>query len=257
MRLVVEEILDAAGARAVRVDLASVDRVPVGFGDDLWISGIEDPTKRRRMKCVDVRMLVSSSGVVGIVDVIAFDADFFTAAATRRLAARVEEAPIVARPCACGNPGAEDFEHGSARCAQRRPLPLPPPPPANPRIIRATGAADEARPCACGHPTDPGYRHGAERCLRDDVAAVAETVARKKAVPPPKLEIAPEEARVVAMTRNRPEASPKIRFISPPGVPERCPICGDLYKHVEHPTKPGVIMMSLCKCEAPAPPGDA
>ena len=249
MRLLVEEILDD-GKKALRVDLASVDRCPVAAGDAVWLLA-DDGTRRRRTLCVDVRVLVTASGVAAVVDVVdATNQDLLVRAWNERndssFAPRggllSEDVAVTPRSCACGNEADEAFEHGAARCSLRRPAPPPtPPPPTKIRVVRASEIGSGA--CACGAPTRPGYRHGAESCTREDVATIADLVAEAK--DKDKVTAAPALASVPA------RAPEVIKFIAPPGAPDVCPTCGERYRHVEHMNKPGVIMMSFCKCNLP------
>lgn len=258
MRLVVEEILDDEGEdkKAVRVELASVDRAPVGRGDDLWLLS-EDGALRRRTICVDVRVLATVSGVATIVDVVDATNDALVLSAWNRRHGEVfqfrsgpssEKSIVVLRSCACGNARDESFEHGADRCSLKKPAaPVPAAPAAKIRVVRAADlvkapATDRDRSCACGVPTAAGYRHGAQSCTREDVAAVADLVSQAKE----------KEDAPVADQETVPTT--KFKFIAPPNALEKCPTCGEAYKHVEHPTRPGVIMMSLCKCGSTGAP---
>jgi hypothetical protein len=168
MRLVVEEILDAEGKKAVRVEIASIDMFPVAIGDDLWLLTAAGD-QRRRTVCVDARTLVSKSGdVLGILDIV--DA-------------------------------------------------------ADPDLVKAIWRKRQD-----GREPPPHRRFNVE-----DVPTISKEDVSAKAPP------------ISARSSSNP-VTPRVRFISPSGALEKCQACGETYKHVENPAKPGEILMSLCKC---------
>jgi hypothetical protein len=270
MRLLIEEILDAEGKKALRVEIAGVEALPIKANDALWLLS-DDQKTRRRTICVDARVLATASGIVGILDVVDATSgdllqdvwnqrqrDLFDPCVFQKFTS--EEAIVVARPCACGDPSVDDYEHAADRCTRKKP-PAPPPAPELPRsrVVRlASGQARDSDSCACGSPTRTGYRHGATSCTREDVATVADRVASADEVAAALSNEVAEDLPTPLPLKSVPPSKksapappiPRVRFISPPGAPTQCPRCGEKYRHVEQSTKPGVIMMSLCKCNS-------
>jgi hypothetical protein len=141
MRLLVEEILDTSGKKVARVDLASSD-LKIAAGCDVWLQDPDDTGRRRRMICAGVRMLVVPSGAATIVDVVdAKNADLSAILGVYAVGDS-EQAPVVDRPCACGNPSTEGYDHAIARCARKQSpqsstvpvTPVPPTPSATPSV---------------------------------------------------------------------------------------------------------------------------
>jgi hypothetical protein len=78
----------------------------------------------------------------------------------------------------------------------------------------------------------------------EDVPTISREDARQDAS---SREVSAKAPPISARSSSNP-STPRVRFISPSGALEKCPACGETYKHVENPAKPGEILMSLCKC---------